>query len=526
MGGGGPHTPELSNRGRSLLGAPPTRDPTPPAVKQPSAPVQPSPPNTQQLEGQVASLQASIKSLKEQVNQSESNLTAQWSVLQQGRDSRAAQAVEEAREAVLEDLSRSCNVSLSILETVLQPIIESCTKDSISSGKSWIFQHATTSTSNQLIAEYLVWRVTKESVPFNQRLHLIYLVNDVLHHCVRKNAEALKTALESVAVPMYCATAEVAGEDEIKKLTKLITLWESKNKFFADDALEEMKDPLVSIKKYRAGLVDKFSDAADTAEKNTMTTYEGYKEQHEQFVNHAQGNIEQQQHQLEGLQHQIQELEDNYEQEMKAWQSASGQAAASRRSRWDRTAPHSSSSSSAPPPGMIDMTKPPPGFPQPTMEPTTPTVPYFELPAGLMVPLIRLEDNTYKPLDPTLIKLPPPQPPNDRLLAAVDLFYSPPSHDRPRDPEGWEKLSLYEWFREKQDAVKRKEDDIKDGVRPRSPTVSPDRTSRDSTPEETEKERRPRERKRYRSRSRTKTRSRSGGSRGSTPTREIGRAHV
>lgn len=45
----------------------------------------------------------------------------------------------------------------------------------------------------------------------------------------------------------------------------------------------------------------------------------------------------------------------------------------------------------------------------------------------------QLEDYDYKPLDPKDIRLPPPMPPSDRLLAAVEAFYSPPSHDRPRN---------------------------------------------------------------------------------------------
>lgn len=116
------------------------------------------------------------------------------------------------------------------------------------------------------------------------------------------------------------------------------------------------------------------------------------------------------------------------------------------------------------PPGvpLADISRPPPGFLTP-LQPqgeTIPTLPYYDLPAGLMVPLVRLEDSGYKPLDPDKIRLPPPQPPNERLLAAVEMFYSPPSHERPRDPEGWERLGLYEWGREKHYAMKRKEADI------------------------------------------------------------------
>ena len=66
------------------------------------------------------------------------------------------------------------------------------------------------------------------------------------------------------------------------------------------------------------------------------------------------------------------------------------------------------------------------------MEPEKPSAPYYALPAGLMVPLVKLEDSGYKPLDPEQIRLPPPTPPNERLMAAVELFYSAPSHERPR----------------------------------------------------------------------------------------------
>lgn len=125
-----------------------------------------------------------------------------------------------------------------------------------------------------------------------------------------------------------------------------------------------------------------------------------------------------------------------------------------------------------PPPNFFipDLSRPPPGFSSPALIPSTPTippnvvgatpgaqvlpivedaievqppiqvveeikpnVPYYELPAGLMVPLIRLEDYNYRPLDPEEIRLPPPTAPSERLLQAVEAFYSLPSHDRPRD---------------------------------------------------------------------------------------------
>ena len=142
-----------------------------------------------------------------------------------------------------------------------------------------------------------------------------------------------------------------------------------------------------------------------------------------------------------------------------------------------------------------DLSRPPPGFggPPPHMPPQQgrpapfndsnliPTLPYHDLPAGLMVPLIKMEDSGYKPVDPKKLRyfhekkfvklisrinsfswfrLPPPAPPTERLLAALEQFYAPPSHERPRDPEGWEMLGLYEWSRKKTAAIKKKADDI------------------------------------------------------------------
>ena len=45
----------------------------------------------------------------------------------------------------------------------------------------------------------------------------------------------------------------------------------------------------------------------------------------------------------------------------------------------------------------------------------------------------QLEDFEYKSLDPKDIRLPPPMPPSERLLAAVEAFYQQPSRERPRD---------------------------------------------------------------------------------------------
>lgn len=489
-----------------MLGAPPPLEPTPPVQQQGGGGG-----GAGQLEEQLNGLRSSVSSLQEQIRQSESNLTAQWTALQQQQRQQVEGAVHAAQGTRLERISKEAGLPLVGLDTLLQPILDTCTKDSISAGKSWIFQTAVGPDTQRLVAEHLVWRVTQPGTAFTQRLHLVYLVNDVLHHCVRKGAGDLQAALEAVAVPLYCAAATVAGETEIGKLTKLISLWEDKNKFFSEETIQAMKEPERSLARYKEELAEQYREAAEEVEKTVSATFAGYKQQHQQFVDHANGQVEQQQRQVEDL-------------ETRLGRTTPAPAPPGRRSsRWDRAAP-----GSAPPPA-VDVTRPPPGFapaaPAAEPEPTRPTVPYYDLPAGLMVPLVKQEDSGYRPLDPALIRLPPPQPPSERLLAAVELFYSGPSHERPRDTEGWEKLGLYEWSRDKQAAIRRKQEDIESGARARSP--SPPSEDRESSPEQTvpggKREARPRVKKRYRSRSRSKSRTRSG-SRGSTPPRSGGRA--
>ena len=77
-------------------------------------------------------------------------------------------------------------------------------------------------------------------------------------------------------------------------------------------------------------------------------------------------------------------------------------------------------------------------------------------------------------LDPKAIRLPPPLPPSERLMAAVDAFYAPPSHDRPRNADGWEQLGLFEFQKSKTAAKKKRQEELEQGTRQPSPPTSDD----------------------------------------------------
>ncbi|KAB0790130.1 hypothetical protein PPYR_11957 [Photinus pyralis] len=351
----------------------------------------------------------------------------------------------------------------------------------------------------------------------------------------RKNATELKDALASVVVPMFCNASIGATDEQKNKLDKLLRLWESKANYLATETVEQMRQPVASYQQFKTDQVSKFASEVAPLAQQTKATYDGYQAQHQAFVCHAMAQILELQQQVQNIEAQIQSqppppitsnipksspvmntniipldaLQANLQQTM-AQQSTNENGSQVQHLGMNPPNPDLVPSESPnflppmnpsvppplmsqnnldvpqfsqpppgffPPPGLFpDFSKPPPGFappPEPVHEDLLPSVPYYDLPAGLMVPLIKLEDTSFKPLDPKDIRLPPPQPPTERLLAAVDAFYSPPTHERPRDSEGWEKLGLYEYYKAKNSAKRDKEDAINSGLREKSRSPSP-----------------------------------------------------
>lgn len=606
---------------------------------------------TQQIQGLQQQISQHQQMMDQQIKQSEQNLAAQYQSLIARQQILIEEAIINAQEEKLKKLSTECELSLDELDKITAPIIESCTKDAILNGKSWIFQHCITDDYCSLISLYLLKRITNKEATFELRLHLIYLINDLLHHCQRKNADELKVNLEKCVIPIFCTAMVGAEEDKKIKLTKLLNLWEQ-NKYFDITTIEQLKDPATGLSNYQASLITQYASVVSQITNNTQQQYNGLQKQHQDFASHLGLQLQQLQQQLQQLLQQQQqqptgppvssqasvvpppvqvtvgppdqvtaptpvsvvpglvqpggEITVIPQQVVTAVSSALPPVVAVPTVDTVTTAPPATlptsihgppvtgppppglpSQFSTPPPGFAgappgfirgpppptldfgavppggpppgappggppgpnfpppdfhggppppnrfalpDLSKPPPGFPPgppgglpgPPIAPPdidlTPSVPYYELPAGLMAPLVKLEDNEYRPLDPRDIRLPPPMPPSERLLMAVEAFYSQPTHERPRDSEGWEKLGLYEFFKAKQRAKKIKEQEqertgMNSRSRSRSRSVERDNrkdqqrsrsSSRSPSPSP------PRNKRRYNSRhSRSRSRSRS-----------------
>lgn len=66
-----------------------------------------------------------------------------------------------------------------------------------------------------------------------------------------------------------------------------------------------------------------------------------------------------------------------------------------------------------------------------------PNNPYYELPSGVMVPLIEAGKKDYSPIKPADLRLPLPKFPDDNFLRAIETYYTDDS--TMRDNDGWSK---------------------------------------------------------------------------------------
>ncbi|KAI8521523.1 hypothetical protein Bbelb_012770 [Branchiostoma belcheri] len=441
--------------------------------------------------------------VQDQINQSNSNLMKQHQVLMAQQQEQIDTAIQQAREVSTQNLAKQVELDLSEFDKVVQPIIEQCTKDAISAGKGWIFNASKSADHCKCISQYLLCRILGKSSSFELKLHLIYLINDVLHHCVRKQAEDLKQSLQSVVVPIFSSAQIGAEEEKQQKLTKLLALWE-KNNYFETSIIEQLKNPTTALAQFHTNEMQHHAAVVQQVQTIIQQQFQQLQNQHEEFVRHltqqatmpppgpgpAPGTTTAgatsgfpTPHQVSQVQVSAPYTETSQGQmppHSGTFPTSEGQMMPNPPTY--QNVPHMGQPYH-PPPQQFDYQhgqQYPPNFPPPraphiqdynhghplpplqtsvnplqggpggpaappnipppnlpVMRPDDahlmPSVPYYELPAGLMAPLVKLEDTEYRPLDPEDIRLPPPMPPSDRLLAAVEAFYSPPSHDRPRN---------------------------------------------------------------------------------------------
>uniref|UniRef100_A0A6Q2XP71 Uncharacterized protein n=1 Tax=Esox lucius TaxID=8010 RepID=A0A6Q2XP71_ESOLU len=224
-----------------------------------------------------------VPSLDELIQQSQWNLQQQEQHLLNLRQEQVTAAIALAMEQQTQKLLEETQLDVSEFDNLLQPIIDTCTKDAISAGKNWMFNNAKGPLHCELMCSHLRNRITADAAHFELRLHLIYLTNDVLHHCQRKQQRDLLAALQKVVVPIYCTSFLAVEEDKQQKITRLLQLWE-KNGYFDEVTIQQLQSPALGLGQYQASLITEYAAVVQPVQLAFQQQIQAIKTQHEEFV--------------------------------------------------------------------------------------------------------------------------------------------------------------------------------------------------------------------------------------------------
>lgn len=112
--------------------------------------------NPNLLAMQIENLTGQQNTLREQIRQSEQNLQAQHTALMQQQQKTIDEMLPNTQKEYLQKAAKDEEIDLAALDLVLQPIIESCTKDNISAGKNWILQYSTGGKKAKIVLQHLL----------------------------------------------------------------------------------------------------------------------------------------------------------------------------------------------------------------------------------------------------------------------------------------------------------------------------------------------------------------------------------
>lgn len=77
----------------------------------------------------------------------------------------------------------------------------------------------------------------EENLPFQQKLHIVYLTNDLLHHSRKKDLPHIHDGLEHYVLPMIAMSFHDATAEQQAKLVKVLNIWNTQS-FFKEETRE------------------------------------------------------------------------------------------------------------------------------------------------------------------------------------------------------------------------------------------------------------------------------------------------
>ncbi|KAK9766960.1 hypothetical protein K7432_003554 [Basidiobolus ranarum] len=132
------------------------------------------------------------------------------------------------------------------ISTLLEAIIKDCSQINIQHGRAWIFDNCSSPSHIYCLAQCLL-RMSLSHDSFESRLHILYLVNDMLFHSIRRRKIWIKDALYPHLIHILRAAYYVpkVTDQQKEKVMKVVAIWEDKS-YFEHSVIGTLRSGLVS----------------------------------------------------------------------------------------------------------------------------------------------------------------------------------------------------------------------------------------------------------------------------------------
>ena len=122
------------------------------------------------------------------------------------------------------------------------------------------------------------------------RLHLIYFINDMIHHGNKKGISLIKKHLELVVLPCFCYAIEKIEQGKRSKMNMLLDLWE-KNRYFSEEVIAKLRDPSTNWHVYENERERENSAIRTSVEAEAQRQLDSYEKQNKDFIEHSNNQI-------------------------------------------------------------------------------------------------------------------------------------------------------------------------------------------------------------------------------------------
>ncbi|CAJ0605524.1 unnamed protein product [Cylicocyclus nassatus] len=149
------------------------------------------------------------------------------------------------------------------------------------------------SSGTSVVLTYLLSRVKDAQANDNFRLNILYVINDWAYQCQRKRLDSQTQMLSRYVPQMYAFTVELSTDALMQqKLDKLIGVWEG-HKYFNDQCFKQLRNPSQIYSSAKAVQAAEYAKLAADIEVNLQAMYAGYEQQHKNYVQHIMQQIAQ-----------------------------------------------------------------------------------------------------------------------------------------------------------------------------------------------------------------------------------------